>query len=1086
MSLHLQDTWTDGHPVTLRLFNNNMNYKTTKLEEVNVPDSFKITNSTFPHCTAVVWDANTGLQWITVPCNVKMYSTIVICQQEIDPKQSLKTPYANIFAPKSLILYIDSNSIHGTYRTLESCFSHLRTRKLTEADEALLTKMNLYYNCSTHMFSKSTLLTDDVYNHVVRSLNSTMYDICTFPERIIQMCVNVIQEIVNSSNSQTFIPVKNLDGINNTCEKNNIGISGCCYSLNCSLRIYSNYSAGTHCSLNHLLNIKEQLHSYSPLSCLSIENPTRKAATSTCDSKQFMCRNGECIPDISVMDDNHDCMDGSDETVDVCYNIKNATGNRTECNTCHSDTCSCGVHYYHCKNRGCISWHKVCDDFTDCPSGDDENICYINFNHKSIASMNFYSNRHLHVRCSEHGNNSFECVHSGLCIDMERYSDGVVDCPVFYQHNDAYKTDKQFLTISYKGEDEPIENLSSICPDESLLCPHTFGNECFPFQRLCVYDKDNLGRLKFCHNGGHLLHCSMVDCSGFYKCPMSYCLPLSRVCDGSKDCPGGDDEKKCSPLPMLCAGNLRCKGSGGCVHQSHVCDGNRDCPVYGDDEWSCDTADCPPRCHCQTASLYCVSTTLVSPIDCNKFTSIKIHKVVGRYLALSHTLTVLFVSITKTGIQEISIDTMTHVLFLDLSKNQLDQVGHTFYGLKELKILNISDNGIHALTHEAFRDLAVLEVLDMSRNNIQYLGRRLFIALINIQFLNLEGNNLQEVSFETLRMEQLRIIDISHNNEIHVYWYTGPALSVFHNMSIHVVADCHVCCVLRGINCTTPFNSTCLCYGDFTGFKEIAVWTSGIMITIVSLIACILTFSAPITHVTVSQLNKNMSGLTIGIYITILAIIDNYFPIRTDALGNGAEQIVCLIAGGMQYVAIGINQSMDCIHLFSIYRVTKYWAKPVRALTKGLKMLAALVWLKLTVVVTLASMMQVLVEGRPASLGNMCSITLGISYGISDRLLKVYLMTFLVIVALLQLSFAESVLHVMKKSHKTLHAIGTPGSTKDKSALLRKRFLRLYTPSMLLTIPLFSCLCVSIVGVGIDHEVMFWLTIIRFPSTSFY
>ena len=749
---------------------------------MNVPDSFRITNSTFPHCAAVVWDANTGLQWITVPCNVKMYSTIVICQQEIHPKQSLKTHDVNNFAPTSLILYIDSSSIQGYYRTLESCFSHLRTRKLTETDEALLTKMNLYYDCSTHTFSKSTLLTDDVYNHVVRSLNSTMHGICTFPQRIIQMCVNVIQEIVNSSSSPKT-SVQNLDGINNTCEKTNIGISGCCFSLpvRCTNENYSIYSTGNHCSLTQLQNIKEHLHSYSMLSCLSIQPPTRKAATS-CDSRQFMCRNTECISDISVMDDKYDCLDGSDETVDICYTIKNNTSYKSkglQCNNCLSDTCRCGVHYYHCKDHGCISWHKVCDDFTDCPSGDDENICYTNFNHKSIASMNFNSNRHLHVhvRCSEHGNNSFECVHSGLCIDIERYSDGVVDCPVFYEHDDAFITDKQHLTISYAADDEPIENGSSICPGENLPCPHTFGNECFPFQRLCVYDKDNLGRQKFCHNGGHLLHCSMVECSGFYKCPMSYCLPLSRVCDGSKDCPGGEEERNCPSVPMLCAGMLRCKGSGGCVHQSHVCDGIIDCPVYGDDEWSCDTAECPAGCHCQTASLYCVSTTLASPIDCNKFTSIHIHTVVERYLAFYRALTVLFVSITNTGMQEISIDTLAHVLFLDLSKNQLDQVGHTFYGLKELKRLNISDNRIHTFSNDAFRDLEALEVLDMSRNNIHYLGRRFFIALINIQVLKLDGNNLQEVQFEMISMAQLREIDISRNNEIHVYWYTGPALS---------------------------------------------------------------------------------------------------------------------------------------------------------------------------------------------------------------------------------------------------------------------------------------------------------------------
>ena len=99
---------------------------------------------------------------------------------------------------------------------------------------------------------------------------------------------------------------------------------------------------------------------------------------------------------------------------------------------------------------------------------------------------------------------------------------------------------------------------------------------------------------------------------------LSYCLLLSRVCDCSKDYPGGEEGWNCSSVPMLCPGMLRCEGSGGCVHQAHVCDGFNDCPVYGDDEWSCDTAESPPGCYCQAASMYCRTTTVANPIDCCK------------------------------------------------------------------------------------------------------------------------------------------------------------------------------------------------------------------------------------------------------------------------------------------------------------------------------------------------------------------------------------------------------------------------------------------------------------------------------------
>ena len=39
-----------------------------------------------------------------------------------------------------------------------------------------------------------------------------------------------------------------------------------------------------------------------------------------------------------------------------------------------------------------------------------------------------------------------------------------------------------------------------------------------------------------------------------FRCPMSYCLPYSKVCDGQKDCPEGEDEASCEGY--ICPGKI--------------------------------------------------------------------------------------------------------------------------------------------------------------------------------------------------------------------------------------------------------------------------------------------------------------------------------------------------------------------------------------------------------------------------------------------------------------------------------------------------------------------------------------------------
>ncbi|XP_045527919.1 atrial natriuretic peptide-converting enzyme isoform X4 [Pieris brassicae] len=62
-------------------------------------------------------------------------------------------------------------------------------------------------------------------------------------------------------------------------------------------------------------------------------------------------------------------------------------------------------------------------------------------------------------------------------------------------------------------------------------------------------------------------------------CGDGTCVPRDWICDGTRDCPGGEDEAPCS----TCEENeFRCQ-SGLCIVKRWVCDGYSDCPD-GDDE----------------------------------------------------------------------------------------------------------------------------------------------------------------------------------------------------------------------------------------------------------------------------------------------------------------------------------------------------------------------------------------------------------------------------------------------------------------------------------------------------------------------
>ena len=200
---------------------------------------------------------------------------------------------------------------------------------------------------------------------------------------------------------------------------------------------------------------------------------------------------------------------------------------------------------------------------------------------------------------------------------------------------------------------------------------------------LCQYETDRVGNVLHCKGLQHLGDfCEKMACARGYKCDKSYCISLSKVCDGVADCPSKDDEMFCDGV--LCPEMLRCYNSSVCVPPWEVCDGTVHCKTLGEDELYCNNT-CPKGCSCKG---------LV--VDCSHLSQTFDSKIVGFkdfkafYLSFTNSSNALPISAQAQSHVSLSYLTITHC-----SLSQL-QVGQ----LKFLKHLDVSYNSLSRLYNE--------------------------------------------------------------------------------------------------------------------------------------------------------------------------------------------------------------------------------------------------------------------------------------------------------------------------------------------------------------------------------------------------
>ena len=182
----------------------------------------------------------------------------------------------------------------------------------------------------------------------------------------------------------------------------------------------------------------------------------------------------------------------------------------------------------------------------------------------------------------------FQC-HNGQMLGLSLVNDLVPDC--------VGGEDENLLSELALGLKDPNK-----CMDAAYLPCYPGHSRCFALHSLCKYASDDNGHLRYCRNGAHLRDCTFFQCSGLFKRPLSYCVPLKMMCDNIIDCPNGEDEMNCD-INITHTGLLLCK-DGGYVHPVQVCDNEIDCR-HGDDEKLCGLTTCPETCKCFGLAMVC-------------------------------------------------------------------------------------------------------------------------------------------------------------------------------------------------------------------------------------------------------------------------------------------------------------------------------------------------------------------------------------------------------------------------------------------------------------------------------------------------
>ena len=582
-------------------------------------------------------------------------------------------------------------------------------------------------------------------------------------------------------------------------------------ALNCT-KIKYRHSTGV--KLMHSATSKEFAHQ-----CILCA--TEAEVVDGCPQGLFHCDDGSCVTPTSVCDGKWDCFHGDDESkcdISMCH-IDNMYQKSEFCRTeCSIDKhiCLCSLDFWQCTRGGCISISKFCDYQVDCEDASDElcqtSLCdygeipckngqcipkqdIFDFERNCLDNSDEYNNKYLYSHV-----NILQCETLDICmIDVPpiRINDLIPDCMFSYDE-----------PLYWEMFDKGTVKYNNLCLPHHLPCLQ-FHSQCFPVDKLCVYELDIGQQMMHCRNGFHVQNCTKSPCRQAFKCVSSYCIPVHYICDGVWHCPDGEDEQHCSvaitrlcqrhdlkiidkSLPpyvykhflngscipaiipqyntessslsnqLSCPGLFRCQ-YGQCLHASLLCDGIIHCPLFADDETSCIHDSCPDDCTCLGKAVYCIGTKPENllALTADVYQLVFMHNnASGRLSSLDRYSHLLKVDVSFNrfiAVSDSAFKLLLKLSHLDVSHNRL-VAAPSLHTNRALMFLNLSCNFIEFLPNDLFLNTTALQFLDLSCNMLKELQSNTFGGIQELHFLSLVDNEI--IDFDPNLLKYFKMVDI--------------------------------------------------------------------------------------------------------------------------------------------------------------------------------------------------------------------------------------------------------------------------------------------------------------------------------------